>query len=213
MPRRTRSPNAFIGTRRRKFLGHLLITGPRHPAVVLNKYLEHYNTHRPHRSRPARRPHSLRPPEQASGRCNETVSEGLVQSTHRSRDVTEFSTRTRLGNESRSTSRTPPSGSCRELDRHVASSPTSTPPPGVPRAAVPLRMPPLQSRCTDRGHLPSGRPQRQGGHRTGRLCAYGYTATSCARCSRSAPRRRTRCSVSVRSRSRSVSDSAAPIPG
>jgi putative transposase len=40
----------FIGTLRRECLDHMLITGRRHLAVVLHEYLEHYNTHRPHRS-------------------------------------------------------------------------------------------------------------------------------------------------------------------
>jgi transposase InsO family protein len=40
----------WIGTLRRECLDHLLITGPRRLAVVLREYIEHYNTHRPHRS-------------------------------------------------------------------------------------------------------------------------------------------------------------------
>jgi hypothetical protein len=40
----------FIGTLRRECLDHLLITGPRHPTVVLQEYIEHYNTQHPHRS-------------------------------------------------------------------------------------------------------------------------------------------------------------------
>ena len=40
----------WIGTLRRECLDHLLITGPRHLAAVLQEYIEHYNTHRPHRS-------------------------------------------------------------------------------------------------------------------------------------------------------------------
>ena len=40
----------FIGTLRRECLDHLLIAGPRHLTVVLQEYLAHYNTHRPHRS-------------------------------------------------------------------------------------------------------------------------------------------------------------------
>jgi putative transposase len=40
----------WIGTLRRECLDHLLITGPRHLAAVLQDYVEHYNTHRPHRS-------------------------------------------------------------------------------------------------------------------------------------------------------------------
>ncbi len=52
----TRAPraNAFaerwIGTLHRECLDHLLITGPRHLVAVLQQNVEHYNTHRPHRS-------------------------------------------------------------------------------------------------------------------------------------------------------------------
>ena len=53
-PVRAPSANAiaerFIGTLRRECLDHLLITGSRHLAVVLQEYVAHYNTHRPHRS-------------------------------------------------------------------------------------------------------------------------------------------------------------------
>ena len=51
-----RAPNAnahcerWIGTVRRECLDHLLIVGPRHLARVLAVYIEHYNTHRPHRA-------------------------------------------------------------------------------------------------------------------------------------------------------------------
>jgi putative transposase len=49
-PRANAIAERFIGTLRRECLDHLLITGPRHLAVVLQEYIEHYNTHRPHRS-------------------------------------------------------------------------------------------------------------------------------------------------------------------
>jgi putative transposase len=51
----------WVGTVRRECLDHLLIVGPRHLARVLDAYVEHYNTHRPHRSL------GLRPPKQRSG--------------------------------------------------------------------------------------------------------------------------------------------------
>jgi len=63
-PRANAIAERFIGTLRRECLDHLLITGPRHLAQVLQEYIEHYNTHRPHRSlhqqppRPATRPPS-----------------------------------------------------------------------------------------------------------------------------------------------------------
>jgi transposase InsO family protein len=37
-------------TLRRECLDHLLLTGPRHLAAVLREYVDHFNTHRPHRS-------------------------------------------------------------------------------------------------------------------------------------------------------------------
>jgi len=49
-PRANAIAERFIGTLRRECLDHLLITGPRHLAAVLQEHLEHYNTHRPHRS-------------------------------------------------------------------------------------------------------------------------------------------------------------------
>jgi transposase InsO family protein len=49
-----------VGTVRRECLDHLLIVGPRHLVRVLDAYVEHYNTHRPHRSL------NLGPPEPRS---------------------------------------------------------------------------------------------------------------------------------------------------
>jgi putative transposase len=49
-PRANAIAERWIGTLRRECLDQLLITGPRHLAVVLQEYIEHYNTHRPHRS-------------------------------------------------------------------------------------------------------------------------------------------------------------------
>ena len=48
-PRANAIAERFIGTLRRECLDHLLITGPRHLTLVLQEYIEHYNTHRPHR--------------------------------------------------------------------------------------------------------------------------------------------------------------------
>jgi putative transposase len=39
----------FVGTVRREFLDWTLIRGRRHLAAVLDTYVEHYNSHRPHR--------------------------------------------------------------------------------------------------------------------------------------------------------------------
>ena len=51
-----RAPNAnayaerWVGTVRRECLDHLLIVGRRHLSRVLSEFVEHYNTHRPHRA-------------------------------------------------------------------------------------------------------------------------------------------------------------------
>jgi putative transposase len=61
-PHPVRAPRAnaiaewFIGTLRRECLDHILITGPRHLDIVLREYVEHFNTHRPHRSLAGLRP-------------------------------------------------------------------------------------------------------------------------------------------------------------
>jgi transposase InsO family protein len=46
------------------FIGvdHLLITGPRHLDIVLREYVQHFNTHRPHRSLDQRPPAGGTPP-------------------------------------------------------------------------------------------------------------------------------------------------------
>ena len=49
-PRANAIAERFIGTLRRECLDHMLITGPRHLTLVLHEFVEHYNTHRPHRS-------------------------------------------------------------------------------------------------------------------------------------------------------------------
>jgi putative transposase len=48
-PRANTIAERGIGTLRRECLDQLLITGPRHLAAVLRKYVDHFNTHRPHR--------------------------------------------------------------------------------------------------------------------------------------------------------------------
>jgi putative transposase len=49
-PRANAIAERWIGTLRRECLDQLLITGPRHLAAVLREYVDHFNTHRPHRS-------------------------------------------------------------------------------------------------------------------------------------------------------------------
>jgi putative transposase len=61
-PRANAIAERFIGTLRRECLDHLLITGPRHLAVVLGEFVEHYNAHRPHRSLRQQPPASPTPP-------------------------------------------------------------------------------------------------------------------------------------------------------
>jgi putative transposase len=61
-PRANAIAERFIGTLRRERLDHLLITGPRHLAAVLQEYLAHYNTHRPHRSLHQHPPAGRTPP-------------------------------------------------------------------------------------------------------------------------------------------------------
>jgi transposase InsO family protein len=61
-PRANAIAERFIGTLRRECLDHLLITGPRHLDIVLREYIEHFNTHRPHRSLDQRPPTGGTPP-------------------------------------------------------------------------------------------------------------------------------------------------------
>jgi putative transposase len=65
-PRANAIAERWIGTLRRECLDHLLITGPRHLAVVLQEYLEHYNTHRPHRTLRQLPPEGCTPPRSGS---------------------------------------------------------------------------------------------------------------------------------------------------
>ena len=92
-PRANAFAEQFIGTLRRECLDHLLITGPRHLAAVLPEYVDHFNTHRPHRSLhqqpPSRR--TPRAPAPQSGCCDETDSAASYTNTSRSREVTGFS--------------------------------------------------------------------------------------------------------------------------
>ena len=47
----------LIGGVRREVLDHVLIVDRRHLLRVLNEYVAHYNSHRPHRGLGLRRPH------------------------------------------------------------------------------------------------------------------------------------------------------------
>jgi len=61
-PRANAIAERFVGALRRECLDHLLITGPRYLAAVLREFVEHYNTHRPHRSLHQRPPTDPTPP-------------------------------------------------------------------------------------------------------------------------------------------------------
>jgi putative transposase len=67
-PRANAIAERWIGSARRECLDRMLITGERHLRLVLDEYVDHYNTHRPHRtlqqSPPAGR---ARPPAQVAG--------------------------------------------------------------------------------------------------------------------------------------------------
>jgi putative transposase len=63
-PRANAIAERWIATLRRECLNHILITGPRHLAAVLQEYVEHYNTHSPHRSLQQHPPADHTPPRQ-----------------------------------------------------------------------------------------------------------------------------------------------------
>src|SRR5215213_8313339 len=61
-PRANAIAERWIGTLRRECLDHLLISGRRHLATVLREFVDHYNTHRPHRSLDQHPPAGRTPP-------------------------------------------------------------------------------------------------------------------------------------------------------
>jgi len=66
-PRANAIAERFIGTLRRECLDHILIAGPRHLDIVLREYVQHFNTHRPHRSLDQRPPAGDAPPRPGAG--------------------------------------------------------------------------------------------------------------------------------------------------
>src|SRR6266699_3692163 len=77
-PRANAYAERFVGTVRRECLDWILIVGRRHLARVLHLYIDHYNTHRPHRGL------DLSPPQLSSGRRPHALS--LSQARLRRRD-------------------------------------------------------------------------------------------------------------------------------
>jgi transposase InsO family protein len=57
-PRANAICERVIGTFRRECLDRILVFGRRHLELVLVEFIDHYNSHRPHRSLAQRRPHS-----------------------------------------------------------------------------------------------------------------------------------------------------------
>jgi transposase InsO family protein len=61
-PRANAIAERWVGSARRECLDRMLVTGERHLRLVLSEYIDHYNSHRPHRALqqepPAGRPHS-----------------------------------------------------------------------------------------------------------------------------------------------------------
>jgi putative transposase len=96
-PRANAIAERFIGTLRRECLDHLLISGRRHLATVLREFVDHYNTHRPHRSLDQHPPAAAlpRPPGRPSDRYDEIVSAASYTSTCRSHDVAAYPAPTR----------------------------------------------------------------------------------------------------------------------
>jgi putative transposase len=96
-PRANAIAERWIGTLRRECLDRLLITGPRHLAAVLCEYVDHFNTHHPHRSLHQHPPQVALPraPARPFGHCDGIGSAASFMSMCRSHDVTEFSAPTR----------------------------------------------------------------------------------------------------------------------
>lgn len=61
-PRMNAHCERAIGTIRREALDHVLILGENHAQKVLTEYQDHYNEHRPHRSRKQLPPDATQPP-------------------------------------------------------------------------------------------------------------------------------------------------------
>jgi transposase InsO family protein len=71
-PRANAIAERWIASARRECLDRMLITGERHLQQVLDEYVDHYNTHRPHRSL-----HQDPPAGRANRQCSGTAPDRL----------------------------------------------------------------------------------------------------------------------------------------
>ena len=102
-PVRAPRPNAiaerWIASARRECLDRMLITGKRHLRLVLDEYVDHYNTHRPHRALHQNPPAGIRPPgarirlqpRRVCASSGETGPAACSANTPRSHEVTQYS--------------------------------------------------------------------------------------------------------------------------
>lgn len=85
-PRANAYTERWMGTARRECTGRLLITGRRHLTTVLNQYVEHYNTHRPHQSldqQPPQPRQAQAPAPTGSTIRRQPILGGLINEYHR----------------------------------------------------------------------------------------------------------------------------------
>ena len=98
-PRANAIAERFIGTPRRECLDHMLIPRRRHLVMVLREFIEHYNTHRSHRSLHQHPPAGPTPPPRGATVRPLRREPFLAWYTSicRSHDLTEFSAPTPCG--------------------------------------------------------------------------------------------------------------------